>query len=387
MLMILLTTIMCHAETSEIGFNEVIKVVKSCEKKVGILKWKFESQMRVAPSSVTIGVPRDDTLPSSLKRISEVLFDPYSKRYKIHLTGEEIGVLPDKTSILYNHETVIAYNGSAYSAWKKNTPKNKDRNRIYDGYEGEIINDLSDGRLVKFFITDGGFAMSGFRTGVPCIFQPLLIEAEAKLFSEYISDWQKENRIIGLYRQNDGTIIIYAKIYDDPISHYITKVVYSPEKNGIITDYSILLSYSKESGDGKLYAQFVTKCKQNDKGIWVPSEISMSLPFFGPNGVNNEFIYRDFEIISRVPASEFQITFPDGTKIEDYVSKKSYKVGSIVDEDKKIDDFIQRHGLTGDVPVKSPSYGQFIRYILITIGGLMIIISLFFKIRKWWLKS
>ncbi|MDR2171948.1 MAG: hypothetical protein LBP59_17525 [Planctomycetaceae bacterium] len=354
-------------------YEDAIKVMKSCEKKMGVFRWKFEAQTIMPGKSI-------NSEQRYVTRTAEVLYDWKSKRFRIHRTGQEFATLPDNTTVEYKSEIFIAYDGSIYSGWKKSTPKVSTPN-FYAGSSGEITNNLDNAHTVRFFNEFSGLTAIGLRVGVPCLFQPLLVKSDIKVLSEYLSEWQKENKIVDLFRLNDGNIVIYAKIYDEPISHYITKIVYSPNKNGIITEYSTLLSYSKESGDGKLYAQTITECKQNDNGVWTPAKISLTQPFIG-RGINSELIYHNFEILSRAKSNEFQVTFPDETEVDDYITKKFYRVGRMVDEDKKIDEFIQRHGLTGDIPIRKES-GVIFNYIFMSIGVLMVFIGFLIIIRKW----
>lgn len=359
--------------------RDALQIIKSCEKNISVLKWKTKSQI----VSVSNFIETDPKKPSQkqLKMDAEVLFDLKTKYFKVHLRGGQIGILKDGSEIEYVRETSVAYNGTSYTAWKKDTPQIVNKS-LYQGCSGEISNNLDESGILNHFLISEEFTMVGLRTGVPCLFQPFLIESDIKLFSEYLSEWENTKKIINIFRQEDGSIIIYAKIHSEPMSHYVTKVIYSPEKNGIITEYTTLLSYSREEGDGKIYAQFITECMQNNNGVWVPSRISLDLPFWGKNGIKNELLYDEFECLPKVLKNEFQVTFPDGTEVEDYIAKKFYKVGDSIDEDSAIDEFMQRHGLTGNVPAQIKR-GNVLRYVVMGTGLLLIAIAAYQFVQKW----
>jgi hypothetical protein len=249
---------------------------------------------------------------------------------------------------------------------------------------GTISKDYDNGRISRQFSKNMKFIYEiGLFTGVPCLFEPLMQAGGVKYFSEYLSEWIDSKKLLSLSRIDDGTFLIYAQIHPEPMSHYVTKIIYDTNKGGIITDYKILLSYSKESGDGILYSHFKTATNQNSHGDWVPVKTTITIPLMK---YDFEISYENFELLSNMPKDSFAFHFPDGTFVDDFISKTYYKVGDIYDEDAAIDRFIERYGLTGNIQTKPVIYTIYIRYIFMGVGILMIIISVILYIRKWWLK-
>lgn len=368
----------CIADISEIRYEDVLNVVKSCEKEIHALRWKVRMEITTLPiagqSGQTQGFEKSPAF-------AEVLLDFHAKRFKVEEKKQEYGVMRDNSVVKYMHEESSAYDGSNYSAWKRNTHQ-KPGTDLYQGSSGEIIGDFDSSVVARQFLEGGGLAAVGFRTGVPCFFLPDFIKSETKFFSEFLAEWKENRKLIALFRQNDGDIIIYAKIYPEYMGQYVAKIVYSPGKKGIITEYSTLLSYSNETGDGESYACWLTRCKQSQGGDWVPTTVFLSMPLLGPNGYNTELHYEDFEYLPKIPVEEFRVDFPIGAEVSDHVAKMFYKVGDPIDEDRAIDDFIQLYGFTGDVP-SHMRHWNVLRYVLMGIGIFMILIALYRIIQRW----
>ena len=370
----------CFAGAVEIQYEDALGVVKSCEKGICAFKWKIRMQITTLPP---VGERNSNNTQNFAKTSASanVFLDCLTKRFKVDQKKQSYAVMRDNSVMPYLHESSLAYDGTTYSAWRRDTPQ-KQGTAFHDGSKGEIAGNLDDFHIIRQFLDEGGLAKVGFRTGIPCFFRHSLITSDTRFFSEFLSEWKKEEKLIALFRQDDGDIVIYARAYPEPLSHYVAKVVYSPKKNGIITEYSTLLSYSKEKGEGMLDSRLLTQCKQNQDGTWVPSTaVSFSVPLAGQNGYNSEVYYEEFEYLPKIPVKEFQVTFPDGTTVEDHVAKKFYKVGDLLDEDKAIDEFILRHGLTGNVPPQVRR-GNVIRYILMGTGIIMIVIALYQMIQQ-----
>jgi len=372
----------CLADIVEIRYDDVFNVVKSCEKKVNGFRWKVK--MEIASSPIA-GQTNTDRVPAKGQTFADVLLDCHTKRFKVEEKKQTYGMMGDGTVVQYTHEGTTAYDGSSYSAWGKNTPHDRGV-RIYQGSAGEITNNLDNSVAAKLFLDGGGLRNVGFRTGIPCFFLPDLIGKDAKFLSEFLAEWKNEGKTMVFFRQDDGDIIIYAGIFPDPIGHYVAKIVYSPSKNGIITEYSTLLSYSKATGDGKFYSRRLTRCEQNQDGDWVPTVVSLSMPFLGPNGYDTEMRYEEFEYLPKISVEDFQVTFPKGTEVSDHVAKMFYKVGDHFDEDFAINEFMERYGFTGDVPSQMGRGGIF-RYTFMIIGFALIFIALCrIFLRRWgWL--
>gem|GEM_PF-5984779 len=65
----------------------------------------------------------------------------------------------------------------------------------------------------------------------------------------------------------------------------------------------------------------------------------------------------------------------------DYNAKIFYRVGDPVDIDRAVDDFIQRHGFTGDITLPKRQLALW-QYICMGIGIIMILIALYSMLMK-----
>jgi hypothetical protein len=93
-------------------------------------------------------------------------------------------------------------------------------------------------------------------------------------------------------------------------------------------------------------------------------------------------VFSSVEINPPIEKNMFNVSFPNGTFVEDFVVKKVYKVGDPVDEDKAIDDFIQRYGFTGDITLPQQRMTP-LRYFLMGVGIAMVLFALYQMIQKW----
>jgi hypothetical protein len=358
-----------YAQTS-LAPSEALKVVKSIEKNQKAFQWKVDQKL---PTTINITQKQDsnDSFPVSMNfsYTTNVWLDMQSRQYKIHFLNNS----PSKNELLNKEsailESVLLYDGNIYTGWEKIMIKTSHSNPITI-MEGSLTPNYDDGRINKNFTKNFRFIYDiGLTTGIPTLFEPFLLDEGVKYFSEYLSTWITSNKVLSITKSDDGkTFMIYAQIHPGPMSHYITKIVYDIEKGGTITNHSVLLSYSKESGDGKVYADSVTECAKNIKNHWVPVQTKIIFPLMK---YEYEISYSSFECISKISKNDLSFQFPDGTYVDDYITKAYYKVGNLIDEDKAIDAFILRHGLTGNVPVKTTS-GGIVRYVLIAVGSLMI---------------
>jgi hypothetical protein len=281
----------------------------------------------------------------------------------------------------------ISFDGITFLEWEQcvqgiNLPKNDVR------CTSIITNDLSDSPLNKRFCD----FKNGIGLGFPLLFFDLYSPYyktkksdqfiyEPKCFSVYLEHWKKTSELKSIVEKDKNLWEITAE-FELKFDNLVRLVIeYDIEKGGYITNikYYSTPRGSKDKQKFFLENEFIVDTEQNEKKEWGPKSLYKII-------LNKDkeilFQYKNVSFFSRTSPEMFRFDLPDGTFVNDYITKRYYKVGDIVEEDKAIDRFMQRHGLTGNVPRKT-TLGGIVRYVLIGAGCLLIIIALVLKILEY----
>jgi hypothetical protein len=358
--------------SQEIPFKQAIMVIQSAEKSLKSAKWecKIKFQLRIPRDKSLDPIDESILVDNELYAEYSVLYDCQKKIYiadgKSRLQWSE-GSHPRLSNTFG-----FAYNGKEYFSWQRT----KAGDQLPDENEytiGSISKDMDQVQNVtSFFNTNGAYM--GFGTGFP---GQLVIQEEnfygSRFLSSVLTEWQSKGFPISIQKLSDKWLI-EAKIVLPTTVERIIRIHLLP-KSGIVVFFSRISQFQGKEYEEKRVE--VTVIENEDKQV-VPHIIRIIRPL---DYLMDIYSFSSVKLNPSVQKENFQLLFPKGTYVEDFVAKKFYKVGDIIDEDKAISDFMTRHGLTGNVPHKS-THGNIVRIILITLGSLMILASIILYIIK-----
>jgi hypothetical protein len=269
----------------------------------------------------------------------------------------------------------LSFDGKIYREWHIGEHSDK---TLSQNTQGVISTNLDDCILNKQFI-ESGYAGVGIVSGIPVFINlPSFLNINPCSFSDLLTSYNKNKKVIsGEIRENNEISIIFSDEFElsgNKIS--LTFDILFDTVNSVIAKQRVYYTYTSPIEEySATTSEFLI-----DGGKKIPQKIIFK-QIYGQVILQTNYFFENFEINPPIVHDEFQISFPDGVYVEDYVLKLFYKVGDIIDEDKAIARFMTRHGLTGNVPMKLTS-GGILRYVLMGAGCLMILKSLILHIRK-----
>jgi hypothetical protein len=357
---------------NNIDIDKAVTVIKSLESNIKTMEW----DVTIHKSQVQDGKSVD--LPFSRK--SHVVYEPNKKIYHATIEGNGMAVNSRGDTALSFFIISTSFDNNQYRAWRRTSESPKDLlNAKFFGM-GIVTKSEKDAASIynaKNNIASDFGVVTGL-TSIVCIADKT--ETVVIFLSDYIKQKQKQRKKISIRENSDGLweIVTVEKLGSIDFDVHI---IYDVKKGGIIQKYQW-----SQIKDGVTYIlrEYDIQTVKNDDGDWIPFSIT-AIENIKPGTRNKTLVeYSNVRIYRHsLDASRFQLDFPDGIYVEDQIKQMYYKVGNPLDEDKAISDFMTRHGLTGNVPYKS-TYGNIVRIILITLGGLMILASIILYIRKWY---
>ncbi|MDR2406771.1 MAG: hypothetical protein LBE13_01465 [Bacteroidales bacterium] len=356
---------------NNIDIDKAVTVIKSLESNVKAIEWDVsinKQQLR-----------KGKTIDSPFQRKSHVLYVPSKRQCLVLVNGQNIAMNSEGKQELSTFATGMSFDGKTYSAWRINGQYKVSSNPPTFGL-GMITN--SENEITQIYdIKNAQGNDLGITTGLMSLFcNSYQQDAIPIYFSEYIKQKSRKDEGVIIQESSDGCWKILTKEKFASVDFDIL-IVYDLKKKGIITDYK--WSYTHDEVEYILLKYDIQNIEMQD-GIWVPHKIIVT-ENVGDDVINKTYLeYSNIQVYQTFfKDNHFQVNFPNGIHVEDKIKKMYYKVGNPLDEDKAISDFMTRHGLTGNVPYKS-TYGNIVRIILITLGGLMILASIILYIRKWY---
>ena len=302
----------------------------------------------------------------------EVFFDPISRKFNIrgNMTVRWIGGTNNYTSI----DIQYAFDGVAYRCWKKEKEGREMPPEKMTG-QGQISRDLSD----LDYDTKSFFDAKGFKQGIlPGIPGFILTHTYSYYGMERICDvfetWEKENRVDSIKKVDDKIEITARVDVLQGSSDFFLRVIYDPTSDTI--EHGTVFSRFEGENVMEFYEVIF---RTNEQGFRVPDSIKIVMPLDKRAII---VTYHSFRFVDTIQAELFQFIFPDGIYVNDHIAHKYFKVGDLLNEDKAIDEFIQRHGLTGDVPLQVRR-GNTLRYVMMCAGLILIGIALYQMVQKW----
>jgi hypothetical protein len=304
------------------------------------------------------------------------VFDVRKRLYRI--TQKGTASAQDSQGREYDEQFTEEYSfdGSVYREWRRSESAREQR------VMGVITKDLSDAVLNRQCVK-GEYLPLGLLTGYPAIFR--LQIGDRIPFTFNLSSFLKENRtsIVSTNRHESGDIdVVLSFDWEVEKSRWLSltaEIRFDPS-DCVVTKQRVY--YSRSSTAIEFSATLPTFVIRAGKKV--PSSIVYQR-IIDKIAEEYEIQFESLEINPPVDAHTFQIDFPDGAYVDDYVTKKFYKVGDPVDEDQAMYDFMQRHGLTGDVLLSSQRL-SLLRYILMGAGLAMILFAFYKMIIQRWRK-
>jgi hypothetical protein len=368
---ILCVTFCYPISASQVLISDLIKVAKSHEKNNYVFHWQCQRKQGSYSD-----INKLDTIDSKGQIENyDVFFDTYRKQYNVH--GNMCRLWTGGDSDYISIEVGFSFDGKTYTCWKR-AKSGKVLPTEEDHGECQISRDLSDVEqdVNVFSQTNGVYQGIGF--GVPGFVTVNTYDYYgAEKISEVFQQWEKKKRSISI-NENQENQKVEIEVRVDRIQgtdDYFLKMLYDPSTN--IIEHAEL--FSKYNGKQYVMTIYDVEFQKDENGNRFPKLVKEIYP------LDHRVIltsYSSFKTNPQLSKDIFQTTIPDGIYVTDYITKRYYKVGDIVEEDKAIDRFMQRHGLTGNVPSKT-TLGGIVRYVLIGAGCLLIIIALILKILEY----
>ena len=188
------------------------------------------------------------------------------------------------------------------------------------------------------------------------------------VFSKYLETWIKFGCVKNIVVISPG-ILELSMSFTTKVSTVRLIVTYDINKGGYVTSAKYYVTWLDSSPEQEfLLTELTVDTTQSTNGTWVPVTLKKKV-------MNRDeeilFRYSDVEIISSPSSQDYTIDFPDGTFATDHLTKMAYRVGDPLDKEKAIDEFIRRHGLSGDPFLTKRS--NTLRCILLGTGVIIII--------------
>ncbi|MDR2171955.1 MAG: hypothetical protein LBP59_17560 [Planctomycetaceae bacterium] len=356
--------------------SKAIDIIKSNESKFNVLKWQCRSE------NYRIVNGNSEKMPH-YTNAEEVIFDLNKKIYKVRRSGVSLTANNEGKETLVPFISEISFDGKIYCEWYKSGVANqKQTNSNSEGF-GVVSVNQDDCTLNKQFI-QSGYSGIGMISGMPAIIhlcQDLSNKFES--ISDFLQNCDKNNKIESSKITSAG-VIKFVINFDLETTGYkipiIIELDYDSEVCSIIRQRAFYRNTSPVKEYSILSSNFIKKGNAN-----YPQKITFK-QIFSQVTLQTDYYFDSFQYNPAITKDSFSLNFPDGIYVDDHVAKKYYRVGDVVEEDRKTDDFMTRRGLTGDIPIRKES-SVITNYIFMSIGGLMIIAGIVIIIRKWKLKT
>jgi hypothetical protein len=352
----------------EISATKAIAVMKSLEKQFQGIQF----------TAITIASP-----PLLLER--SVVYDFTNRKYFVE--DKSVAEWKDGAANYIACISKFAYDGKLFYEWQQCKHGTKFPEKDVASY-GIMTNDMTDSPMNEKF--------SSFKNGVGLGLPLMFYDVEGKSYnikdngggfyehdcmSKYLTEWAKQNNLESIVSLREGVWTITSIFVSRKNVKVRLVIEYDINKNGFITNAKYYYTMpNKQKQDEFLANEFIIDTAQDSEGNWIPTTLR-KVNF--ANGETVLFQYKNVKLLQSVSSDMVQINFPDGTMVSDMVNKMEYKVGDLIDEDKAIDDFIRKHNLTSDLHTNTPYRVNVLRYILITLGILLIIIGIRIHYIKW----
>lgn len=347
--------------STELSFDQAIGIVRGLEKQVETLYWKasVEQKFYGYDSAVTI----------EGKFQIEAFFDPSRRFYNVMYVSLPPNDVKDASEARHQ----LAFGGNQYTFLDHGLK------------QGGITNNRTDSPLSHLY-TGLLFSQDGLLPGLPNIFSFMgstRRDGRADLLSSFLSDWKVGKIQFSINEEGVLNVIAEVKLENTANCPTTVTLFYDTRKGGIITNADVKYRRPGESGIEQEIelCRWMVEARQNSDGKWIPSKTTYKeFISTGQLFATLEATFESVEINPSINSNHFVLSMPDGYYVDDFIQKLRYKVGTPIDEDRAIEKFMNKHGFTGDMPQRQR--GNYIRYILMGTGVILIFIGLYRLVLK-----
>ena len=347
----------------EIEAKSAIKVLKNLEKEIRGFRWRCTTSDMVF--SIPVKIENTTRKQLDTEDCSELLYSLQDKKY--YVSSRQILQWVDGADPYIAQKKILSYDGKIFTTWSQSKP-GKSFPLKDDASTGIVSDTAGDSSDHLEFQRNGGVSV-GIGTGIPLFFHALYNTTgdgeKPKKLSEFIELWEQKKLLVTI-NDTEGIWTITVKTIYNEVSVKIV-ITFDLNKGGIVTH--AVFSYFDRQGKEIIDCEHIVETKQNDKGTWVPTKLCI---VSAPNKLLLIREFDDFEINPLFGEDSFRFVFPDNTYVDDYIDKKYYRVGDIVDHDMAIDQFIKRNNLSRENIPRLAS-GNIIRMVLMSTGLILLI--------------
>lgn len=338
------------SRANEVAYPQALSIVKNLEKSVDAIKF---------------------TTSSSVNKNTHTSFtyDASQKRYL--LEGSYTNEWTQGTNPHISCKYAISFDGKQYREYSQCVPgiRQPQSNERCDGI---ISIDLSDSPLNK----NTRFDDYGLTIGSPLLFFDYYAALHDKslcdttVFSKFLERWHSNGALKSIRELNQNEWEIAASfVLPDGVQVRLV-ATYNLSKGGVVTNVKYYCRDPDNSSLGEvLENEYLVEFQEKN----FPKRITKK---HWRKGESLLVEYDTFATHSGSSISDYSLSFPDGTFVDDFIKSIRYRVGDPINVDKAIDEFMQRHGLTGDFPKKT-FRNNAIRFTLIGAGLILIGIAVY----------
>lgn len=362
---------------SELSLQQAIQIVKGAERQVSVLEWTVESSSTTIPPKTSQAVARSSSSSKS------ALYD-FNSRYYRSLSRR----LQTKPNAKMNGYTIgLSFNGKVYnSLWGYWTGDS-----AFQG-DGIITDEIEKAVYHNVQTKANRIVLLGLVTGMPgAVYTETMYptpeeeESTSPVGNVRLSDtlvkWQKNGYDVSVVMKSEEQQIHFVGTSTKPFyggdRRTQSTIVFDIQRGAVIS-----AELNALTGDGIDHC-----CKWQ---VEFDSNVEATPTTYRPlriihddygNYNRSVFDYKSVEVNPKRTAQDYTCAFPNGTLVEDTIQKMLYTVGSPMDTDQAVGEFMKLHGLTGDVPKKT-FRNNAIRFTLIGAGLILIGIAIYQMLQK-----
>ena len=306
--MALFLSITDFSPAAEISENKALSAMKSLEAGLKCFKWRCVHESRM----IRNGTVDEDFTPSATH---DAVVNIRDGRYRVESKTNLLTVGRDGEQSFQKSGRGISFNGQFFAAWTHGEKQ--------EFGTGEIARDASRSTLNRDVQRR---PHSGLQSGIPGILHTEFeSERKPRFVSQYFEEWMKAGRIRSVDEEKPGVWTIRVDAPDMKHRPMLLSFEYDVNKGGVVTGMDYF--WGTESRLGPPKSKMETAFAQDSKGRYVPKEITHT-DFMGPGVVAvTRFSYSEFEINPKLPVDAFDLPFPGGIRVDDFVKQQRYTTG------------------------------------------------------------
>jgi hypothetical protein len=293
-----------------------LDVIKSLEKRIRNASWNVEI------SAGTLSDPKDYSSfvrePGLQSSKGKVIFENIRGRYRYD--SEVVTAWIQGKAAFGAAIESFAFNGTAAQKFDRSAPGDK-----LPKNDSPALGTVKEGNFAEFMKECGPESGIGY-------FPPFFYNIR---FSEYVRRAIAEKTLVSIQEDDNGVWLITLRDQE-----YTGKVImeYHPLKGGVFSS----VQWIGGSG-GTVWRKVDYDLYKLNEDVWLPKACHMVFPL---DRKESRLEFTDVHVNFSVEESVFQIDFPVGTRVTNYIEQKTYTVGSGIEDDQaKVRAFMLENGL------------------------------------------